>query len=194
MLNHKGTQTIHTKRLLLRKIQENDYKDMYKYTVKEDVAKYVTWTAHKSIDETKAICKLWVSEYENGDKYHWAIVYNNVVIGNIEVVKLVEETAILGWQIDSIYWNKGIVTEAAAAVRDHLFKDIGVNAIEAEYLKENIGSGRVMQKIGMTEISLSDALSYQVRPITEIDGIPIICCKLTKNKWKESCTAVLSKR
>ncbi len=194
MLNHKGTQTIHTKRLLLRKIQENDYKDMYKYTVKEDVAKYVTWTAHKSIDETKAICKLWVSEYENGDKYHWAIVYNNVVIGNIEVVKLVEETAILGWQIDSIYWNKGIVTEAAAAVRDYLFKDIGVNAIEAEYLKENIGSGRVMQKIGMTEISLSDALSYQVRPITEIDGVPIICCKLTKNKWKESCTVVLSKR
>ena len=41
MLNHKGTQAIKTERLLLRKIKESDYKDMYVFTVKEDVAKYV---------------------------------------------------------------------------------------------------------------------------------------------------------
>lgn len=184
MLNHKGTQTIKTERLTLRRIQENDYKDMYKYTVKEEVAKYVSWTPHESIEDTKAICKMWASEYSNNDRYNWAIVYKNTVIGSIDVVKIIETTAMLGWQIDSTYWNRGIVTEAAIAVRDYLFNEIGIETIEAEYVDKNIGSGRVMQKIGMTQIPLKDSLSYSVRRIAEVDGMPIICYKLTKKDWK----------
>lgn len=183
MLNHKGTQTIQTERLILRKIQENDYIDMYKYTVKEEVAKYVSWTPHESINDTKALCDMWIDEYKNNDRYNWAIVYDNTVIGSIDVVKIIDTTAMIGWQIDSTFWNKGIVTEAATAVRDFLFGEIGIEAIEAEYVDKNIGSGRVMQKIGMTQIPLIDSLSYSVRRIAEVDGMPIICYKLTKKDW-----------
>lgn len=185
MLNHKGTQTIYTERLMLRQIREDDYRDMFRYTIKEEVARYVTWSVHKSIDDTIAICKLWASEYENGDKYHWAIVYNNRVIGNIEIVKFIDATAMIGWQIDSDYWNKGIMTEAATAVRDYMFLQIGIEALEAEYVEENIGSGRVMQKIGMKKIPNEKSVTYKVRSITEVDGIPIICYKLTKEEWEK---------
>ena len=54
MLNHIGTKDIKTDRLLLRKIKKSDYKDIFKYTSKEEVAKYVSWNVHKSIDDTKA--------------------------------------------------------------------------------------------------------------------------------------------
>lgn len=185
MLNHKGSQTIYTQRLMLREIRENDYMDMHRYTTKEEVARYVSWTVHKSIDETKALCKSWANEYKNGDKYHWAIVYNGIVIGNIEIVKIAGTTANLGWQIDSEYWNQGIMTEAAAAVRDYMFEQIGIEVLEAEYLKENIGSGRVMQKIGMNEIPVLDSQAYQERQTTEIDGIPIISYRLTKAEWEK---------
>ncbi|MGN1123442.1 MAG: GNAT family N-acetyltransferase, partial [Eubacterium sp.] len=184
MLNHKGTQKIYTERLILRQIREEDYIDMYRYTVKEEVARYVTWSVHQSIEDTKAVCKMWADEYKNGNKYHWAIVYDNRVIGNIEIVKIVDTTGFLGWQIDSEYWNKGIMTEAATAVRDYMFSQIGIEALEAEYMKENIGSGRVMQKIGMKEIPILESLSYQIRQKAEIDGIPIICYKLTKEEWE----------
>lgn len=182
MLNHKGTQTIYTQRLILRKIREDDYVDMYRYTVKEEVAKYVSWSVHKSIEETKSVCKYWASEYESGHKYHWAIVYKNRVIGNIEVVKIVETTAFLGWQIDSEHWNKGIVTEAATVVRDYLFSQIGFDAIEASYEEANIGSGRVMEKIGMKEISCSESLISQIR---EVDSIPVKYRKITKEEWEK---------
>lgn len=185
MLNHKGTQTIYTERLVLRKIREEDYMDMYRYTVKEEVARYVSWSVHKSIEDTMAICKMWADEYKNGDKYHWAIVYNNRVIGNIEIVKIIDATAMIGWQIDSEHWNKGIVTEAATAVRDYMFSQIGIEVLEAEYVEKNIGSGRVMQKIGMKEIPCKESKTYQVRGLTEVDGIPIICYKLTKEEWKK---------
>ena len=52
MLSHKGTREIRTNRLFLREIKESDYKDIYKYTSKDEVSKYVTWDTHKSINDT----------------------------------------------------------------------------------------------------------------------------------------------
>lgn len=77
------------------------------------------------------------------------------------------------------------MTEAATAVRDYMFSQIGIEVLEAEYAKENIGSGRVMQKIGMTEIPVEKSLTYKVRNLTDVDGIPIICYKLTKKEWEK---------
>lgn len=37
----KGTKEIRTKRFLLRQIRISDYEDIYKYTSKEEVARYV---------------------------------------------------------------------------------------------------------------------------------------------------------
>ena len=54
-MNHIGTQEIKTERLLLRKVRKSDYKDMYKFTAKEEVARYVSWSPHKSIKKTKAL-------------------------------------------------------------------------------------------------------------------------------------------
>lgn len=186
MLNHKGTKEFRTERLLLRKIRKEDYADMYRFTQKEEVARYVSWNAHKSIDDTKAVCKMWADEYRNIDRYNWAIVFNEKVIGSIDIVKIVDETAFLGWQIDSDYWNQGIMTEAAKAVRDYLFTQIGIETLGASYIKENAGSGRVMQKIGMTEVTPEEyfeKLKDSEKKITEIDGMPLGFCLLKKEKW-----------
>lgn len=186
MLNHKGTQEIRTERLILRKIRESDYKDMYLFTQKEEVARYVSWPVHKNIEDTKAVCKMWADEYKNTDRYNWAIVFDNRVIGSVDVVKIVDDTAFLGWQIDSDYWNKGIMTEAASAVRDYMFMQIGIGTIAASYIKENIGSGRVMQKIGMTETEPAryfELLKNPEKEMTEIDAMPLGFYLLSRKKW-----------
>ncbi len=73
-----------------------------------------------------------------------------------EVVKIVKDCAYLGWQLDSAFWNKGVMTEAAAAVRDFLFNEVGFSALYASYITENTGTGRVMQKIGMKPITAEE--------------------------------------
>lgn len=188
MLTHKGTQPIKTERLFLREIKKGDWRDMYRYTQKEEVAKYVTWNAHKSSKETKAVCNMWVDEYKSGEKYHWAIVYDGRVIGNIEVVKIVDGVAMLGWQIDSLYWNRGIMTEAAAAVVDFMFSEIHVDAVEAAHIDKNIGSGRVMQKIGMKAIDYSESLHYKLKSETEINGDKILFYRLARQAWEHDKT------
>lgn len=182
MLNHKGTRVIKTERLLLREIRESDYKDIYAYAKKPEVAKYVSWNAHTSVNDSKAVCKMWALQYENGDKYHWAILFGGKMIGSIEVVKLVGEIAYLGWTLDSAYWNNGIMTEAAKAVRDFLFNEIGVKTLYACYITENIGSGRVMQKTGMIPCTAEEYyIPLGIENLkTEADGLPLSFYTLKK--------------
>ena len=181
-MNNIGTQEIKTARLLLRKIKEADCYDMYKFTTKEEVAKYVSWTPHKSIDETKALCKMWKEEYKKDHTYRWAIVYNDTVIGAIDVVKLVGNSAFLGWMLDSTYWNKGIMTEAATAVRDYLFEKVQVENIYAAHITENIGSGRVMQKIGMKPVSCEEyCTACEKEQKHELNGLPLSFYKVSNH-------------
>ena len=179
MHKNRGTQVIKTERLVLRPIRESDYNDVFEFASKEEVAKYVSWNIHKSKEDSKALCKMWASQYENGERYHWAITMGGKMIGNIEVVKIVNDCTYLGWQVDSALWNKGIMTEAASAVRDFLFNEVGFSALYATYITENIGSGRVMQKIGMKPITAEEYYKNLEEEIkTEIDGKPLSFCMI----------------
>lgn len=179
MHKNRGTQIIKTERLVLRPIRESDYNDVFEFASKEEVAKYVSWNTHKSKEDSKALCKMWASQYENGERYHWAITMGGKMIGNIEVVKIVNDCTYLGWQVDSALWNKGIMTEAASAVRDFLFNEVGFSALYATYITENIGSGRVMQKIGMKPITAEEYyINLEEEIKTEIDGKPLSFCMI----------------
>lgn len=179
MHKNRGTQVIKTERLVLRPIRESDYNDVFEFASKEEVAKYVSWNTHKSKEDSKALCKMWASQYENGERYHWAITMGGKMIGNIEVVKIVNDCTYLGWQVDSALWNKGIMTEAASAVRDFLFNEVGFSALYATYITENIGSGRVMQKIGMKPITAEEYyINLEEEIKTEIDGKPLSFCMI----------------
>ena len=151
-LKHCGTKKIETKRLILRQFELSDCHDMYKWASNMEVVKYLSYYPHENIEQTKQILKHWTDGYKNLNEYNWAIEYNGCVIGNIAVVLQDDESysCHLGWQIDVPYWNKGIMTEAARAVLDYLFGEVGYDRIASGHDTRNIGSGRVMQKIGMT--------------------------------------------
>ncbi len=57
-----------------------------------------------------------------------------------------------GWQYDPDHWGKGYATEAAAALIDHAFNDIGLEKVVAFAVPANTASTRVMERIGMRRI------------------------------------------
>ena len=61
-----------------------------------------------------------------------------------------DQRAELGYWIGRPYWNQGYCTEAARAVLDFGFEQLGLNRIYASHFTRNPASGRVMQKLGMT--------------------------------------------
>ena len=55
----------------------------------------------------------------------------------------------LGYDIRSSYWNRGLATEAAAAVRDHAFQSLNQARLISLIRQGNVASMRVAEKIGM---------------------------------------------
>lgn len=72
----------------------------------------------------------------------------------------------LGYGLCKGYWNQGIITEAALAVIDRVKQD-GLPYITATHDRNNLGSGRVMQKIGMH-------YCYSYEELWQPKNIPVI--------------------
>ncbi len=52
----------------------------------------------------------------------------------------------IGYRLDPRYWNRGLITEAARAVRDHGFRDWDLSRVISLIHPENIPSRRVAEK------------------------------------------------
>jgi ribosomal-protein-alanine N-acetyltransferase len=56
----------------------------------------------------------------------------------------------IGYRLNPDYWNRGLITEAARAVRDHGFRGWKLSRVISLIHPENIPSRRVAEKNGMT--------------------------------------------
>ena len=155
MLNHKGTKTIETDRLILRPFAMDDAPAMYRNWASDDaVTKHMTWPTHASVEVSKMVLSDWTASYAKDDYYQWAIVLKEngpEPIGSISAVHIHEKIdgVVMGYCMGRSHWGKGIMTEALTALIDFFFTEVGVNRIEADHDPNNPASGRVMEKSGM---------------------------------------------
>jgi len=155
MLNHKGTQTIETDRLILRKAIREDAEPMFRNWASDpEVTRFLTWPTYETVETAYPILDMWISGYERDDFYQWMIVLKELgePIGSISVVRQndsIEEVEI-GYCIGSRWWHRGIMSEALTAVTEYFFTEVGMNRVAARHDPNNPHSGGVMRKCGMT--------------------------------------------
>jgi RimJ/RimL family protein N-acetyltransferase len=78
----------------------------------------------------------------------------------------------IGYRLHPDYWNRGLITEAARAVRDHAFGDLKLPRVISLIHPENTPSRRVAEKNGMTV----------EREIT-FRGFPTLVYATTREQW-----------
>ena len=154
MLTHKGTQTIETPRLILRRAVRKDADAMFRNWASDpEVTKYLTWPTHSTVDISKRVLDSWIKEYKKEDYYQWIIVLKELgqPIGSISVVQQRQDIgeAEIGYCIGRSWWHKGITSEALSAVIQYLFAQVGMNRVTARHDPNNPHSGGVMRKCGM---------------------------------------------
>lgn len=154
MLQHKGTVTLESERLVLRRFTMDDAEAMFNnWACDAEVAKYMRWNAHKNIDETKNVLLNRVGMYSSLSTYHWAIVLKgiDIPIGNIVLISSNEYDmcAEVAYCLGRQYWGQGIVTEALITVLIFGLKEVNFNRIEAYHAVRNVASGKVMKNAGM---------------------------------------------
>lgn len=154
MLNHIGTRELETDRLVLRRFMRTDAKDMFNnWTNDPEINRYMRWTPHRSVYETRKVLDGWIKKYDDLSSYHWAICLNDnrEAIGSIGlfVVNEFDLCGDVGYCLSRRFWGKGITSEALIAVLYFAFNVVGFNRVEAYHSVNNPASGRVMQKAGM---------------------------------------------
>jgi [ribosomal protein S5]-alanine N-acetyltransferase len=78
----------------------------------------------------------------------------------------------IGYRLHDDYWNRGLATEAAQAVRDHAFRDLILPRVISLIHPDNVGSRRVAEKNGM-----------KIEKETVFRGFPPLVFAITRAEW-----------
>ena len=172
-MEHKGTRQLETPRLILRAFRHEDARAAYRnWTSDPEVTRYMTWKTHYSLDFTQSWIDTVVVKYDRPDYYGWVIVLKSFdqPIGSIDVWRTDDEIEAgeLGYCLGRRWWGQGIMPEAARAVLDYLFREVGMNRVTASHDVLNLKSGRVMEKIGMKKEGVLRAAHRNNRGIVDI--------------------------
>ena len=153
-MNHLGSRTLETDRLVIRAFVPEDAAPMFRNGASEAVVtKFLTWPTHSSEVVSVAVVSSWVEKNGDPTNYQWAIVWKETMepIGSISVVHWNEDIceAEVGYCIGRAWWHRGVVTECFSGVIRFLFLEVGVNRIKARHDVNNPHSGMVMKKCGL---------------------------------------------
>ncbi|WP_417219430.1 GNAT family N-acetyltransferase [Arthrobacter sp.] len=103
----------------------------------------------------RALLRQQVRDREEGRSLPLALFDAEVVIGQVTLSGITHgafESAAVGYWIDGRYQGRGIMTSALRAVIEVARAVLGLHRIEAQTLPENLGSQRVLGKLGFERI------------------------------------------
>ena len=143
---------IETARLRLRPMDERDIAAHYAVFSDTEVARFWSrepWTEAAQAEESiKAI----MAAHADGSEVRFGIelLSTGELIGNVGLHHFFEQNrrCEIGYALASRHWGQGYATEALRAAIRHGFDALGLNRIEADIDPRNIGSARVLEKLG----------------------------------------------
>lgn len=142
---------ITTPNIYLRESTVEDATLAYELNLDPDVIRYTGDPSFVSIEEARAF----LQNYDAFEKYGMGRWYaflrrDNAFIGWCGLKYSPESDEVdIGYRLLRKYWGKGYATEAAKYCLEFGFNELGIEEIVARADSRNIGSIRVMEKIGM---------------------------------------------
>lgn len=151
-INHIGTIELESERLLYRRTTLEDIEEFFYIQLNPKLRKYLGSTKlGNNPDKNKKYFD--ESKYNELDYYRWTIVKkeDNKILGTIYLNMHDEKakTAGIDYWIREDEWSKGYVTEASKCILEFAFNKLDLNRIESMGAKDNPGTWKVMEKIGL---------------------------------------------
>lgn len=156
-MEHKGTVTLETERLILRRFVPEDLEPIF-YNCWSDFDVW-KWTCYLPLNSIEDVIKAdmftegWLGAYQKSKRYNWAMQLKETgeVVGRYsgmhpdDELKQIE----LACEIGKAWWNRGLMTEATKRVIQFFFEEVGMNRVFAWNAAANPASGRMQEKAGM---------------------------------------------
>lgn len=131
----------------------DDAVDLFAYASDPEVARYVLWEQHRSVEDSMRYLSFMLEKYERCDVAEWGLVHkqDGAFIGTCGFGwwDTLHRRAEIGYALSRAYWNRGLMTEAVRKVIAFGFEKMKLNRIEARCMPGNVASEKVMKKVGM---------------------------------------------
>lgn len=151
-INHTGTVPLETDRLVLRRTVKSDIDEFFFIQLNPNIRRYLG--TNRLGDDLEKNRKYFNEEkYNELNYYRWTIVRkeDNKILGciylNIHDEKA--RTAGIDYWIREDAWGNGYITEASRKILNFAFDTLNINRIESCGGKDNPGTYKVMEKIGL---------------------------------------------
>ncbi len=150
----KKEPALETERLTLREFKKSDCPAIHKYGTDPETVKYMPWGPN-TLQDTKDFLQRVISHQQENPRrvYNFALIQhiNHKLIGACAIsIRNVEfREGEIGYVLNRQYWNQGYMTEAAHRMLGFGFQELALHRISATCDPANIGSYRVMEKVGM---------------------------------------------
>ena len=158
---------IDTQRLSLREFVLEDAEAVLKFNAHPEVMQYTGDESISSLEQAShLISETWLADYKRYGYGRWALIHKteNKIIGFAGLKYLPELLKTdIGFRMLPQYWGRGFATEVSVAILNHGFEHYSLEQIIGIVQPENMGSAKVLQKIGMHW--------YQAAPYLEGDKV-----------------------
>ena len=146
---------IETERLVLRVRTVADAEDIYAYASLPEVAYLAGFPPVKTLEDEIYYLEHILPERNQKDKlpsgYGIVVKGTDKVIGSVDFNhRHADDVLEIGYTLHPDYWGRGYVPEAARALIDLGFKELGLHKIELVCFGYNVQSQRVAEKLGFT--------------------------------------------
>lgn len=158
---------IETPRLQLKRLSIHDAESMYAYASNPEVTKYLTWPMHTSPEDARQVIPNLAKAIEKGSNDGFAIhLKNEGMVGTVGMRWKGADKGEIGYVLSQDHWGTGIVTEAATAFVDYLWKEHQrLQYVEARCYAGHEASAGVMKKLGMKYLGfLPDEVFMNIHP------------------------------
>ena len=145
---------LRTPRLVLRAAGPDDHDDVHAYATDAEVVRYMDWGPNTP-EITREVLARWRADAAVWPRAGVSLAVEHVedrrVIGSVrlEVVDPTHRTADFGYTFHRDYWRRGYAVEAGTAVLATAFGVLDLHRVWATCDVRNVGSWRVMEKLGM---------------------------------------------
>ncbi|HYJ79103.1 MAG TPA: GNAT family N-acetyltransferase [Longimicrobiaceae bacterium] len=145
-----------TERLLLREFTLDDLPAVLAYHRDPRYLRYYP-ERRGTEPETRRLVQRFVDwqQEEPRARYQWAVLLpeDGRLIGNggIRIQSFETMEADIGYELDPEHWGRGYASELAAALLRFGFTELGLHRITAHCVADNVGSARVLEKVGMRQ-------------------------------------------
>jgi [ribosomal protein S5]-alanine N-acetyltransferase len=154
-INFHPFQNLESERLLLRRLNADDVKEVLELRGNPEVMKYVPRPLIQTNEQALAHIALIEDKIVTNLGINWAITLKGSpkMIGIIGHYKIQPENyrSEIGYMILPQYHGKGITTEAVKIVVQYGFDNLQLHSIEAIIDPENTASEKVLQKNGFVK-------------------------------------------